>query len=45
MYALNGKTPTKLETINFSDLNWKESDIEDLLRQNVDLVRKTQYRE
>lgn len=38
MYALNGKTPTKLETINFSDLNWKESDIEDLLRQNVDML-------
>lgn len=38
MYALNGKTPTKLETINFSDLNWKESDIEELLRQNIDML-------
>lgn len=38
MYSLNGKIPTKLETINFSDLNWKESDIEDLLRQNIDML-------
>ena len=38
MYSLNGKIPTKLEAISFSDLNWKESDIEELLRQNVDML-------
>ena len=38
MYLLNGKTPTKLEAISFSDLQWKENDIEELLRQNVDML-------
>lgn len=38
MYSLNGKIPTKLEAISFSELDWKESDIEELLRQNVDML-------
>ena len=40
MYSLNDKIPTKLEAISFSDLNWKENDIEELLRQNAH-CRKT----
>ena len=38
MYSLNDKIPTKLEAISFSDLNWKENDIEELLRKNVDML-------
>ena len=38
MYSLKDKVPTKLEAISFSDLYWKESDIEELLRQNVDML-------
>ena len=38
MYSLKGKIPTKLEAISFSELDWKESDIEELLRRNVDML-------
>lgn len=38
MYSLNGGAPIKLEAVSFSDLKWKESDIEELIRKNVDML-------
>ena len=38
MYILNDRQPTKLEEATFADLNMKESDIEEILRQNVDMI-------
>lgn len=38
MYLLNGKQPVKIEDTTFSDIGWKESDIEDVLRKNIDMV-------
>jgi RecB family endonuclease NucS len=38
MYQLNEKQPVRVEEATFSDIGWKESDIEDLLRKNVDMI-------
>ena len=38
MYYLNKKQPEKLEEITFAELGMKESDIEEILRKNVDMV-------
>lgn len=38
MYLLNNHTPQKIESTTFKDLHLKESDIEEILRKNVDLV-------
>lgn len=38
MYLLKDKQPSKLEETTFSELKMLESDIEEMLRQNVDMV-------
>lgn len=38
MYILNGKTPERVEETTFSQLQMKESDIEEILRTNVDML-------
>ncbi len=38
MYILNNKQPAKIESITFFELGMKESDIEEILRQNVDMI-------
>ena len=38
MYILNKKQPAKIESITFAELGMKESDIEEILRQNVDMI-------
>lgn len=38
MYILNKKQPAKIESITFAELGMKESDIEEILRQNVDML-------
>ena len=43
MYILNNKQPAKIESITFSELGMKESDIEEILRQNVDMICDVYY--
>lgn len=38
MYILNNKQPAKIESITFTEMGMKESDIEEILRQNVDMI-------
>ena len=38
MYLLNGKQPVKIEDTTFTDIGWKESDIEEVLRKNTDMI-------
>ncbi len=38
MYIMKGTDAAKVEPVTFSDLKMKESDVEELLRKNVDLV-------
>lgn len=38
MYILNNKKPSKIEETTFADLGMKESDIEEILRNNVDML-------
>ncbi|WP_337032246.1 hypothetical protein [Paenibacillus illinoisensis] len=38
MYNLKGKQAIKMETITFSELGMQESDIEELLRVNIDML-------
>ena len=38
MYSLKGHKPVKLEGTTFADLGMKESDVEEILRKNVDMV-------
>ena len=38
MYQLNNMNPVKLEEITFGELGMKESDIEEILRKNIDMV-------
>lgn len=38
MYLLNNKQPAKLEEMTFAELGMKESDIEEILRTNVDML-------
>lgn len=38
MYILNNKKPAKIELVTFAELGMKESDIEEILRQNVDMI-------
>ncbi|MDD6548987.1 hypothetical protein [Blautia massiliensis (ex Durand et al. 2017)] len=38
MYLLNGKQPVKIEDTTFTDIGWKESDIEEVLRKNADMI-------
>lgn len=38
VYCLNKKQPTKLEEITFAELGMKESDIEEILRKNIDMI-------
>ena len=38
MYCLNNKQPSKLEEITFAELGMKESDIEEILRKNIDMI-------
>ncbi len=38
MYILQKNQPSKVETTTFADLHMKESDIEEILRQNADML-------
>ncbi|MBN2835142.1 MAG: hypothetical protein JXR48_09270, partial [Candidatus Delongbacteria bacterium] len=38
MYNLKSKKATKIEKVTFSDLGLLESDIEEVLRTNIDMV-------
>lgn len=38
MYIVENGVPKKIEETTFSDLNMKESDLEEMLRQNVDIL-------
>lgn len=38
MYIVENGVPKKIEETTFSDLNMKESDLEEMLRQNVDML-------
>ena len=38
MYIVEDGVPKKIEETTFSDLNMKESDLEEMLRQNVDML-------
>ena len=38
MYILKNKQPSKIEATTFADLHMKESDIEEILRKNVDML-------
>jgi len=38
MYKLESLNPIKMEEITFSELGMKESDIEEILRENIDMV-------
>lgn len=38
MYILDNKQPAKIEETTFSELGMKESDIEEILRTNVDML-------
>ena len=38
MYCLNSKQPSKLEEITFAELEMRESDIEEILRKNIDMI-------
>ncbi|MCI2983869.1 hypothetical protein LV828_13045 [[Clostridium] innocuum] len=38
VYIIKNKQPSKIETTTFADLHMKESDIEEILRQNVDML-------
>ena len=38
MYILNKKQPSKLEEITFAELGMKESDVEEILRTNIDML-------
>lgn len=38
MYILKKNQPSKIEATTFADLHMKESDIEEILRQNVDML-------
>lgn len=38
MYIVENGIPKKIEETTFSDLNMKESDLEEMLRQNVDML-------
>ena len=38
MYILNKKQPSKIEETTFAALGMKESDIEEILRSNVDML-------
>lgn len=44
MYILNNRTnPNKLEEVSFKSLNMKESDIEEMLRKNIDMLCDDDY--
>lgn len=38
MYILDNNHPAKIEETTFADLGMKESDIEEILRKNVDML-------
>lgn len=38
MYIIDNGTPQKVEETTFSELNMKENDLEEMLRQNVDML-------
>lgn len=38
MYILNNRQPIKLNDITFKELEMQESDVEDIIRQNIDLL-------
>ena len=38
MYILNKNQPSKIEETTFAELNMKESDIEEIIRSNIDLL-------
>ncbi|MCI1305634.1 MAG: hypothetical protein LKG40_05340 [Lachnospiraceae bacterium] len=38
MYLLNGNTPDEIEETTFAELGKKESDIEELLRKNINMI-------
>lgn len=38
MYNINNKQATKIERVTFSELNFLENDIEEILRNNVDMI-------
>ncbi|GGN66267.1 MULTISPECIES: hypothetical protein [Oceanobacillus] len=39
MYRISDYHATKLEPLTFVELNMKEKDIEELLRQNIEITR------
>lgn len=38
MYLIDGINALKIEDLTFSDLNMKEDSIEEILRQNIDMI-------
>lgn len=38
MYQINKTTATKIEPLTFSELNMTENDMEELLRNNIDMI-------
>ncbi len=38
MFVVENKIPTRIEKTTFSDLDMKESDLEEMLRQNIDML-------
>ncbi len=38
MYLLNGSSPDEIEETTFAELGKKESDVEELLRKNINMV-------
>lgn len=38
MFVVENKIPTRIDKTNFSDLDMKECDLEEMLRQNIDML-------
>ena len=38
MYSIKGKQAARIEPITFSDLNMTENDIEEILRNSIDMI-------
>lgn len=38
MFIIENNIPKRIEKTTFSDLNMKESDLEEMLRQNIDML-------
>lgn len=38
MYSIKGKQSARIEPVTFSDLNMLENDIEEILRNSIDMI-------